>query len=189
MTTIHTITTMHMENQQQLHTRQSMAVNLTRQKNLNTTKTSLNTTRRIWIPRDGFEYHEKDLNTTRRIWIPRDGFEYHETGLNTTRRIWIPRDGFEYHETDLNTTRRVWITRDGFEYHETDLNTTRRIWIPRDGIEYHETNLSTNVETQRNSKKSQPIIYVTKVFRYKQSAVVTTVWTTTSLSANAFFWR
>ena len=53
-----------MENQPQLPTRQSKAVNLARQTNLNTTKTNLNTTRRIWIPRDGFEYHETDSNTT-----------------------------------------------------------------------------------------------------------------------------
>jgi len=95
MTTIHTITTMHMKNQQQLPTRQSEAVNLTRQ-------TNLNTRRRIWTPRDEFEHHETNLNTTRRIWIPRDGFEYNETDLNTTRRIWIPRDEFEYHKTNLS---------------------------------------------------------------------------------------
>ena len=53
------------------------------------------------------EYHETDLNTTRRIWIPWDGFEYHEMDLYTTRRICIPWDGFKYHEANLNTMRRV----------------------------------------------------------------------------------
>jgi len=127
ISTIHTITTMHMENQQHLPTILSKAINFKRQKNFNTTKTNLPTTRRIWMPRDEFDYHETNLNITSRIWIPRYGFEYHEMDLNTTKLIWIPRDG-------LNTTRRVWIPRDGFKYHETDLyttetglNTTRRI--------------------------------------------------------------
>ena len=84
---------MHMENQQQLHTILSKAINLKRQKNLNTTKTNLPTTRLIWMPRDEFEYHETNLNTTSRIWIPRYGFEYHETDLNITKLISIPRDG------------------------------------------------------------------------------------------------
>ena len=78
---------MHMENQQQLPTILSKAINLKRQTNLNTTKTNLPTTRRIWMLRDEFEYHETNLNTTSRIWIPRYGFEYHEADLNTTRRI------------------------------------------------------------------------------------------------------
>ena len=73
---------MHMENQQQLPT-----INLKRQKNLITTNTNLPTTRRIWMPRDEFDYHETNLNTTRRIWIPRYGFEYHEADLNNTRQI------------------------------------------------------------------------------------------------------
>ena len=76
-----------MENQQQLPTILSKAINLKRQTNLNTTKTNLPNTRRIWMPRDEFEYHETNFNTTRRIWIPRNGLEYHETDLNTTR--WI----------------------------------------------------------------------------------------------------
>ena len=81
------ITTMHMENQQQLPTILSNAINLKRQRNLSTTKTNLPNTRRIWMPRDEFEYHETNLNTTSWIWIPRYGLEYHETDLNTTRRI------------------------------------------------------------------------------------------------------
>ena len=40
---------MHMENQQQLPKTLSKAINLKRQRNLNTTKTNLPTTRRIWI--------------------------------------------------------------------------------------------------------------------------------------------
>ena len=78
---------MHMENQQQLPTILSKAINLKRQINMNTTKTNLLTTRRICSPRDEFEYHDTNLNTTSRIWIPRFGFEYYETDLNTTRRI------------------------------------------------------------------------------------------------------
>ena len=76
-----------MENQQPLPTIMSKANNLKRQRNLNTTKTNLPTTRRIWMPRDEFEYHETNLNIMSRIWIPRYGLEYHETDLNTTRRI------------------------------------------------------------------------------------------------------
>ena len=78
---------MHMENQQQLPTILSKEIGLKRQTNLNTIKTNLHTTRRIWMPRDEFEYHETNLNTTSRIWIPRYGFEYHGTDLNTTGRI------------------------------------------------------------------------------------------------------
>ena len=78
---------MHMENQQQLPTILSKTINLKRQRNLNATKTNLPTTRRIWMPRYEFEYHETNLNTTSRIWIPRYGLEYHETDLNNTRRI------------------------------------------------------------------------------------------------------
>ena len=99
---------MHMENQQQLPTILSKAINFKRQTNLNTTKTNLPTTRRIWMPRDEFEYHEPDLNTTLRVWIPRDGLKYHETDLNTTRRI-------EYHETD--------------KYHETDSEKEETLWL------------------------------------------------------------
>ena len=99
---------MHMENQQQLPTILSKAINLKRQRNLNTTKTNLPTTRRIWMPRDEFEYHEPDLNTTLRVGITRDGFKYHETDLNTTKLISIPRDG-------LNTTRRIWIVTIGLK--------------------------------------------------------------------------
>ena len=40
---------MHMENQQQLPTILSKAINLKRQRNLNTTKTNFPTTRRIWM--------------------------------------------------------------------------------------------------------------------------------------------
>ena len=83
MTTIHTITTMHMEKFQEC----------TWKINSNYPQDSLRLltlhARRIWIPR-------------RRIWTPRDEFEYHERNLNTTRRIWKPWDGFEYHETDFS---------------------------------------------------------------------------------------
>ena len=142
ITTIHTITTMHRENQQQLPTIFSKAINLIRQINLNTTKTNLLTTRRIWMPRDEFEYHELDLNTTLRVWIPQDGFKYHETDLDTTRRI-------EYHETDLNTTKWICIPRGGFKYHEANLNTTRR-------FEYHETNLIPRGNTGRGCATFDP---------------------------------
>ena len=72
-----------MENQQQLPTILSKAINLKRQTNLNTIKMNLPTMRRIWMPRDELEYHETNLSTTSQIWIPRYGFEYHETDLNT----------------------------------------------------------------------------------------------------------
>ena len=168
---------MHMENQQQLPTILSKAINLKQQTNLNTTKTNLPTTRRIWIPRDEFEY-EPDLNTTLWVWIPRDGFKYHETdlnttklisiprdGLNTTRRIWIPRDRFEYHEMDLNTTRRICIPLDGFKYHEANLNTTRRVWIPRDEFNttrriLDEYEIITEKVTERNLKQCNNRNYV-----------------------------
>ena len=86
---------MHMENQQQLPTILSKAINIKRQTNLSTTKTNLPISRRIWMPRDECEYHETNLNTTSRIWIPRYVFDYHETDLNTTRRIKKSREGFK----------------------------------------------------------------------------------------------
>ena len=65
------ITIMLMENQQQLSTRQSMAVNLTRPSNMNN--------------EDEFEHHETNLNTTSTNLNTTDKLEHHETNLNTRR--------------------------------------------------------------------------------------------------------
>ena len=87
ITTIHTITTMHMENYNNSHGKLQQC---TWKMNSNYPQYCLRlltlNDKQIWIP-------------LRRICPPRDEFECHETNLNTTSRIWIPRYGFEYHET------------------------------------------------------------------------------------------